>query len=162
MQNNTKKMMHLTLFLTLSIVLHAFDPGLNVLGAKLGIANIVGIVVLKWYGPKEMLANNLLRVLMVSIMRATLFSIPFYTSLVGVSLSSIVVIIIDYLFKPSILMLSVISSIFHPIGQIIIISKIYNLNQIFVMLPLLLILSTSAGVATGLITTKTLDRLNRT
>ncbi len=162
MQNNTKKMMHLTLFLTLSIVLHAFDPGLNVLGAKLGIANIVGIVVLKWYGPKEMLANNLLRVLMVSIMRATLFSIPFYTSLVGVSLSSIVVIIIDYLFKPSILMLSVISSIFHPIGQIIVISKIYNLNQIFVMLPLLLILSTSAGVATGLITTKTLDRLNRT
>lgn len=161
MQNNTKKMMHLTLFLTLSIVLHAFDPGLNVLGAKLGIANIVGIVVLKWYGPKEMLANNLLRVLMVSIMRATLFSIPFYTSLVGVSLSSIVVILADYLFKPSILMLSVISSIFHPLGQIFVISRIYSLNQIFVMLPLLLALSMSAGVATGLITTKTLDRLKR-
>ena len=161
MQNKTKKMMHLTLFLTLSIVLHYFDPGLNVLGAKLGIANIVGIVALKWYGPKEMLSNNLLRVLMVSIMRGTLFNIPFYTSLTGVMLSSAVVIMVDYIFKPSVLMLSIISSIFHPIGQIIVISKIYNLNQVFTLLPLLLILSMLAGIASGMITQETLRRLNR-
>ncbi len=153
--------MHLTLFLTLSIVLHAFDPGLNVLGAKLGIANIVGIIVLKWYGPKAMVTNNLLRVLLVSIMRATLLSIPFYTSLAGVSLSSLVVIIIYKLFNPSVLMLSVVSSIFHPIGQIIVISRIYSLNQVFILLPLLLILSVTTGVLTGIISTKTLDRLNR-
>lgn len=153
--------MHLTLFLTLSIVLHAFDPGLNVLGAKLGIANIVGIIVLKWYGPKAMITNNLLRVLLVSIMRATLLSIPFYTSLAGVSLSSLVVIILYKLFNPSVLMLSVASSIFHPIGQIIVISRIYSLNQVFILLPLLLILSVTTGVVTGIISTKTLDRLNR-
>ena len=153
--------MHLTLFLTLSIVLHAFDPGLNVLGAKLGIANIVGIIVLKWYGPKAMITNNLLRVLLVSIMRATLLSIPFYTSLAGVSLSSLVVIILYKLFNPSVLMLSVASSIFHPIGQIIVISRIYSLNQVFILLPLLLILSVTSGVVTGIISTKTLDRLNR-
>ncbi len=161
MANGTRKMMHLTLFLTLSIVLHAFDPGLNVLGAKLGIANIVGIVVLKWYGPKAMISNNLLRVLLVSIMRATLLSIPFYTSLSGVGLSSLVVIILYKLFNPSVLMLSVVSSIFHPIGQIIVISRIYSLNQVFILLPLLLILSVTTGVLTGIISTKTLDRLNR-
>ncbi|HZJ86477.1 MAG TPA: Gx transporter family protein [Erysipelotrichaceae bacterium] len=161
MTNDTRKMMHLTLFLTLSIVLHAFDPGLNVLGAKLGIANIVGIIVLKWYGPKAMITNNLLRVLLVSIMRATLLSIPFYTSLAGVSLSSLVVIILYKLFNPSVLMLSVASSIFHPIGQIIVISRIYSLNQVFILLPLLLILSVTTGVVTGIISTKTLDRLNR-
>lgn len=153
--------MHLTLFLSLSIVLHAFDPGLNVLGAKLGIANIVGIIVLKWYGPKAMISNNLLRVLLVSIMRATLLSIPFYTSLAGVFLSSLVVIILHKLFNPSVLMLSVASSIFHPIGQIIVISRIYSLNQVFILLPLLLILSVTTGVVTGIISTKTLDRLNR-
>lgn len=161
MANNTRKMMHLTLFLSLSIVLHAFDPGLNVLGAKLGIANIVGIIVLKWYGPKAMISNNLLRVLLVSIMRATLLSIPFYTSLAGVFLSSLVVIILHKLFNPSVLMLSVASSIFHPIGQIIVISRIYSLNQVFFLLPLLLILSVTTGVLTGIISSKTLDRLNR-
>ena len=161
MKNETRKMMHLTLFLTLSIVLHAFDPGLNVLGAKLGIANIVGIIVLKWYGPRAMITNNLLRVLLVSIMRATLLSIPFYTSLAGVSLSSLVVIVLYKLFNPSVLMLSVASSIFHPIGQIIVISRIYSLNQVFILLPLLLILSVTTGVLTGIISTKTLDRLNR-
>lgn len=161
MANGTRKMMHLTLFLTLSIVLHAFDPGLNVLGAKLGIANIVGIVVLKWYGPKAMISNNLLRVLLVSIMRATLLSIPFYTSLAGVALSSVVVIILYKLFNPSVLMLSVASSIFHPLGQIFVISRIYSLNQVFILLPLLLILSVTTGVLTGIISTKTLDRLNR-
>lgn len=159
MRHNSKKLMHLTLFLTLSIVLHAFDPGLNVLGAKLGIANIVGIVVLKWYGPKAMISNNLLRVLLVSIMRATLLSIPFYTSLAGVSLSTIVVIIVNYLFKPSVLMLSVVSAIFHPIGQVIVISKIYGINQVYVLLIPLLILSTITGVLTGVLSDKTLDRL---
>lgn len=161
MQNNTKKMMHLTLFLTLSIVLHAFDPGLNVLGAKLGIANIVGVIVLKWYGPKAMIGNNLLRVLLVSIMRATLLSIPFYTSLAGVGLSTLVVIIVNYLFNPSVLLLSVVSAIFHPLGQVFIISKIYNLNQVFALLPLLLLLSVITGIATGIISTKTLERLDR-
>ena len=161
MQNGTKKMMHLTLFLTLSIVLHAFDPGLNFLGAKLGIANIVGVLVLKWYGPKAMISNNLLRVLLVSIMRGTLLSIPFYTSLAGVTLSTIVVIFVNLMFKPSVLMLSVVSSIFHPLGQIIVISRIYSLNQVFILLPPLLILSVITGVLTGVLSTKTLDRLNR-
>lgn len=161
MQNGTKKMMHLTLFLTLSIVLHAFDPGLNVLGAKLGIANIVGVIVLKWYGPKAMISNNLLRVLIVSIMRGSLLSIPFYTSLAGVALSTAIVIILNLLFKPSVLMLSVASSIFHPLGQVIVISKIYNLNQVFFLLPPLLLLSVITGVVTGVISMKTLERLNR-
>ena len=161
MHNNTRKMMHLTLFLTLSIVLHAFDPGLNFLGAKLGISNIVGVIVLKWYGPKAMISNNLLRVLLVSIMRGSLLSIPFYTSLAGVALSTLVVIIINLLLKPSVLMLSVVSSIFHPLGQIFVISRIYNLNQVYVLLPPLLILSVITGVLTGIISTKTLDRLNR-
>lgn len=162
MQNGTRRMMHLTLFLTLSIVLHAFDPGLNVLGAKLGIANIVGVIVLKWYGPKAMISNNLLRVLLVSIMRGTILSIPFYTSLAGVALSTVIVIILNALFNPSVLMLSVISSIFHPLGQVIVISRIYSLNQVFILLPPLLILSVITGVVTGVISTKTLDRLNRT
>lgn len=161
MHNSTKRMMHLTLFLTLSIVLHTFDPGLNVLGAKLGIANIVGVIVLKWYGPKAMIANNLMRVLLVSVMRGTLLNIPFYTSLAGVGLSTIVVIIVNKLFKPSVLMLSVISSIFHPLGQVIVISRIYSLNQVFVLLPPLLLLSVISGIVTGIISTKTLERLNR-
>lgn len=161
MQNGTRRMMHLTLFLTLSIVLHAFDPGLNVLGAKLGIANIVGVIVLKWYGPKAMIGNNLMRVLLVSIMRGTLLSIPFYTSLAGVTLSTIVVIIVNYIFNPSVLMLSVVSAIFHPLGQIIVISRIYSLNQVFILLPLLLLLSVMTGIVTGIISTKTLDRLQR-
>ncbi|NLC54345.1 MAG: Gx transporter family protein [Erysipelothrix sp.] len=162
MQNGTRKMMHLTLFLTLSIVLHAFDPGLNILGAKLGIAYIVGVIVLKWYGPKAMIGNNLMRVLLVSVMRGTLLSIPFYTSLAGVSLSTVVVIIINFIFQPSVLLLSVVSSIFHPLGQIIVISKIYSLNQVFILLPALLILSVITGIVTGIISTKTLDRLKRT
>lgn len=159
MHKDTKKMMHLTLFLALSIVLHFFDPGLGYLGAKLGIANIVGVVVLKWYGPKAMINNNLLRVLVVSLMRGTLFNTPFYTSLVGVGLSTLVVIIINRLMDPSILMLSVVSSIFHPIGQIVVISKLYSVNQIFFMLPILLILSIMAGVASGKVTEEVLNRM---
>lgn len=161
MYSDTRKMMHLTLFLALSIVLHFFDPGLGLNGAKLGIANIVGIVVLKWYGPKEMIANNLLRVLLVSLMRGTLFNTPFFTSLAGVVLSTIVVIILNKLFKSSVLMLSVVSSIFHPIGQFFVIVKTYQLNEIILMMPLIMIMSIAAGIATGLITEKVLTRLGR-
>lgn len=161
MYSDTKKMMHLTLFLSLSIVLHFFDPGLGINGAKLGIANIVGIVVLKWYGPKAMISNNLLRVLLVSLMRGTLFNIPFFTSLAGVTLSTIVVILLYKAFDSSILMLSVASSIFHPLGQFFVIIKTYKLNQVLLMLPPILMLSIAAGVATGIITEKVLERLGK-
>lgn len=161
MRRDTVRMMHLTLFLSLSIVLHFFDPGLNVLGAKLGIANIVGIVVLKWYGPKAMITNNLLRVLLVGLMRGNLFNIPFFTSLVGVTSSTIVVILINYIANPSILVLSVISAIIHPIGQTFVIARIYSLNYVFLTLPLVLILSVLTGVTTGIITEKVLERLRR-
>lgn len=154
--------MHLTLFLALNIILHFFDPGLNFFGAKLGIANIVGIVILKWYGPKDMLVNNLLRVLLTSLMRGTLFNTPFFTSLSGVILSTVAVIIVNYLLDPSIVMLSVVSSIFHPIGQIFIISSLYSTSQIYILLPLLLILSILAGVATGKLTEEILRRMRRT
>lgn len=161
MRKDTKRMMHLTLFLSLSIVLHYFDPGLGMNGAKLGIANIVGIVVLKWYGPKAMITNNLLRVLIVGLMRGTLFSIPFYTSLLGVTLSTIAVILVYWFTDSSILMLSVVSSIFHPLGQSIVIAKIYNLNYTYILLPPILVLSIIAGVSTGIITEKVLKRLGR-
>lgn len=161
MHKDTKKMMHLTLFLALSIVLHFFDPGLGFQGAKLGIANIVGVVVLKWYGPKAMINNNILRVLVVSLMRGTLFNTPFYTSLMGVSLSTMAVIIVNKLLDPSILMLSVVSSIFHPFGQIIVISRLYKVNQIFLMLPPLLIISIISGIASGKVTEEVLIRLGR-
>ncbi len=161
MRKDTKRMMHLTLFLSLSIVLHYFDPGLGMNGAKLGIANIVGIVVLTWYGPKAMITNNLLRVLIVGLMRGTLFSIPFYTSLLGVTLSTIAVILIYSISKSSILMLSVISSIFHPLGQSIVIAKIYGTNYVYLLMPPIIVLSIIAGVATGIITEKVLTRLGR-
>ncbi len=161
MRKDTIRMMHLTLFLSLSIVLHFFDPGLNVLGAKLGIANIVGIIVLKWYGPKAMITNNILRVLLVGLMRGNLFNIPFFTSFVGVLSSTIVVIIVDKIFNPSILMLSVVSAIIHPIGQTFVIASIYSFNYVFLTLPLVLILSVLTGVTTGLISEKVLERLGR-
>lgn len=163
-QNNTKKMMQITLLLSLSIVLHFFDPPLPVPvpGVRLGLANIIGVIVLDWFGAKDMLFVNILRVLLVGLMRGTLLSLAFFTSLSGVLVSSFVIILLYKLFKPSILICSVTGAIFHPIGQIMAIVKWYgDFRYAWGTLPLILMFSIPTGILTGIVAEKALERLRR-
>ena len=69
---NTKRLVTLSIFLSISIVLsivESFLPVIPIVGAKLGLANIMTLVILSLYGEKDAFVVVILRVLLVSILR---------------------------------------------------------------------------------------------
>lgn len=124
-------------------------------GLKLGLANIVIIFALYKYGFKTALLVSLIRVLIVAILR-TGFGINFFFSLSG-ALFSIISMTILMKTKLSIIGVSIIGSIFHSIGQVLIgIIMLDNYNVIY-YLPYLLIFSIPTGIIIGIITKKIIN-----
>ena len=85
--NRTKKIVRLSLFLALGVVLNIIESMLPVLipvpGVKLGIANTIGLIVLYYYGPKEYTLIGFLRVILVALLRTGIGSISFILSLLN-------------------------------------------------------------------------------
>lgn len=150
-----KKITRLSMLLALAIVLNLIEsivPIFNgmIPGLKLGLANTITLVVLYIYSFKDALSLSVLRVLLVGILRTGLFSITFFFSLGG-SILSILSMYIMKKTKLSIVGVSIIGSIFHSIGQIIIAILILNNNAMIYYLPWLLVFSIPTGIVTGLI-----------
>lgn len=148
-----KKFVRLSLLLALSIALNLVETLLPfndyIPGLKLGLANIVNLFIIYKFTLKDALYVGILRVFLVGILRTGLFSTTFFFSLAGVLLS----IIFMYIFKKmkfSIIGVSVIGSIMHSLGQVII--AIILLTSSFIYyLPYLLIISIPSGIITGMI-----------
>ena len=92
----------------------------------------MGLIVLYYYSPKEYVAIGFLRIFFVALFRTGLGSVSSFMSLAGWLVSTGVTLLI-YLFKrTSIYGLSVISAMFHQVGQIVMVIILYqyhNLNN---------------------------------
>lgn len=123
-------------------------------GLKLGLANIVVIYTLYKFDFKTAISVSLVRVFIVSLVRNG-FGINFLFSLFG-ALFSIIAMSLFKKTKLSIIGVSMIGSIFHSIGQVVIgILCLDNYNIIY-YLPYLLILSIPTGIIVGFIAKKLL------
>lgn len=158
-----KKFMRLTMLLSFSIVLsiiESFIPLFNgyIPGLKLGLANIIVVMVLYKYSVKDVFFVSILRVFVVGILRTGLFSVNFFFSLTGALFSCIAMIIFKKT-KLSMVGVSIIGSIFHSLGQIVIaIVMLKNSNMIY-YLPWLLLFSIPTGLFVGIVSKKMLSEL---
>lgn len=150
MMNRTKRMTTITMLVAISILFHMIESMIPVPvpvpGFKLGLANIVGLIALYLFNGKVMLEINLMRVVVASLLRGTLFATGFWLSLCGVILSSIAMILAYRFSKMSMYGVSVAGSTFHAVGQVIAVTWIYQQFFMQAMLPLLILL----GIPTGL------------
>ena len=80
-------------------ILESFIPSFTIPGIKLGLANIVILVTLYEVGILEAVFINLVRVLIVSLVRGTFFSMGFFMSLTGAFLSLGVMILFHLVIK---------------------------------------------------------------
>jgi len=158
-------MVQLTMLLSMSIVLHLIDQSIHlpipIPGVKLGLANIMGIMALYMFGYKEMISVNFLRVLLSGLLRGSIFSTGFWISFSGVILSTLVVILLYRILKETLVVLSVISSIFHSIGQLCMVSFLYQTVNMFWNLPMMLLLAVPMGILTGMVAQEALKRTRR-
>lgn len=159
-----KKISRLSMLLALSVALNiieTFVPLFNgiIPGLKLGLANIVILISLYIYGFKDTLLLSILRVFIVGILRTGLFSMSFFFSLGGAILSICMMFVEKKFSKLSIIGISIVGSLSHTIGQILIAVIFYNINMIYYM-ALSLILSIPTGIIIGFLAKevkKTLD-----
>lgn len=146
-----QKITRLSSLIALSIVLsilESFIPFFNIPGIKLGLANIVIVTVLYLYGIKEAILVSIMRILFISVLRAG-FGLNLYFSLAGAFLSLFGMFIAKKT-GLSVIGVSVIGSVCHIIGQIMMAIILINTNLGY-YLPFMLILSIITGIIIGVI-----------
>ena len=132
-------------------ILESFIPSIGIPGVKMGLANIVILIILYELGIWEAGVVNLLRVLVVSLVRGTILSMGFLMSLTGAALSFGIMVLFCLLIKKfSIIGVSVIGSVFHVTGQIIIAMIFLGSAYIFLYLPIIAISAIITGVFVGI------------
>ena len=151
-----KKFTRLSMLLALSVVLNIIEsviPLFNgfIPGFKLGLANSIILLIIYLYSFKDALYISTLRVFLVGMLRTGLFSISFGFSLGGAVLSVIVMSLAKKYTKLSIIGVSIIGSISHCIGQILVAMVLLNTANILYYLPWLLIFSIPTGIVIGII-----------
>lgn len=112
-------------------------------GMKLGLTNIVVVVMLYEAGAKEALLVSVLRILLAGFLFGNPFSILY--SLSGGLLSFAVMFFLKKTGKMQVLAVSVAGGMFHNIGQLLMASAVVENLHLFYYAPVLL----AAGFATG-------------
>ena len=152
----TKKFTRLSMLLALSVVLNIVEnmiPLFNgtIPGVKLGLANIVILFVLYEYSIRDAIFLSITRVFLVSILYSGIFSVSFFLSLSGAILSIIAMSLAKKYTKLSIVGVSIIGSLFHSLGQIIMVAIFIKMISAFNYLPIIILFAIPTGIITGII-----------
>lgn len=147
-----KKITLLAMLLSMSIVIaivESFIPTI-VIGVKLGLANIVTLIVIYLFRIKDAISLVILRVLIVSLLLGTFLSYVFFMSLSGGIISLIVMLLMKKAKVFNIITISAIGAFSHSFGQIIIAMGLISFASIY-YLPVMALLSVVAGIIIGVI-----------
>lgn len=144
-----KKTVTLGFLLALSMILSYIESvlplSIGIPGIKLGLPNLIVVILLYLYGEKEALAVNILRIVLSGFMFGNLFAILY--ALAGALFSFSVMFIMKKINVFSIAGVSIGGGVFHNIGQLIVAMFVVETYAPIFYLPVLL----AAGVATGFI-----------
>ena len=131
-------------------ILESFIPSIGIPGVKLGLANIMILVILYELGILDAIIVNLTRVLVVGLIRGTFLSMGFVMSLAGATLSLAVMILFYLIIKKfSIVGVSVLGSLFHVTGQILVAMIYLGTSYVIFYLPIIAISAIITGVLVG-------------
>jgi heptaprenyl diphosphate synthase len=159
-----KKMTLYANLLAIAIILNIVESLWQVIpvpGAKIGLANIVTVIILFVYKPTDSIYFVIIRVIFVSILTGKLFNPIFYMSLSGGIFASISMVILFKLDFFGLLGISVLGSIMHTIGQIMMGIFVVGSIAVISYLPVMLLISVPAGIVTGIVAKRFLVAFKR-
>ena len=159
--NRIRKTAFMGLFLALAMICSYIETlipfSVGIPGIKLGLANIVVVLMLYSVGTKEALLVSLLRIVLVGILFGNAFSILY--SLSGGILSFLVMFLMKKTDKFNCVSVSITGGISHNIGQIIVAAWIVNSYNVFFYVPVLLFAGLVTGLLIGVIAKEVIVRL---
>ena len=144
-----KKVPRLGIALALALILSYVESLIpfffSVPGMKLGLVNIIIIIILYIDCWQDAILVSIMRVLLAGFMFGNVYSIV--SSLSGAILSFVIMLLLKNVFQLHIIVVSIFGGVFHNIGQILIAAVIASNVYIMGYLPALYI----AGMITGLL-----------
>lgn len=151
--NNTNKIVFLAMMISMALILSVVDSRIPVLpalpGIKIGLANIITIIILRFYGCKDAIIVLIIRCSVAWFFHGSL--IAFVLSISG-GMSSIIVMALLFKGYPkhfSMAGISICGAVAHNIGQVLAASIILQTYFAFSYLPYLLIISIISGYGIG-------------
>ncbi len=159
----TRKLIFLSLMISISIVLSIVESSISVFlfvipGVKLGLANVVTLVVLYLYGRRDAFTVLIIRVFLVGLIYSGIFSTTFWISLSGGLLAILTMILVSET-KLGIYSVSVSGSLMHMVGQIGAAIVVLSTSTLLYYLPVMVMLSVPTGVLTAFLASKVIVNL---
>ncbi len=158
---SVRKLVSLSVLLALGVILNiaenymVFFPAIP--GMKLGLANTIGLLVLALFGPKEFLLIGFLRVLLAGTFSG--FGSSFMMAMSGYVFASLVTLLLYHTNKLSLYGLSMMSAVFHGVGQVAMISLLYQNVLMFNYLFILMFSGIIMGLVIAFLTKVILSRV---
>lgn len=158
---STKRIVLLSVLTALGIVLNGLEnlllpwTILPVPGARIGLANIVFLIILLLANFKTTLTLSILRIVILGALTGTLATPVFPLSLGGAVLSLSLMKLTRLILgdKLSLIGLSIIGAIGHNLGQLTVLTVLPGLfpgiSVLYILLPGLLLMAVPAGMITG-------------
>ncbi len=128
-----------------------------IVGMKLGLVNVVVLVVLYLLGTKEAYVITVTRVFLVALLFGNAFSMVY--SLSGAICSLTAMSLLKAKTKTSLVAISIVGALFHSMGQVAVAVVILQSLAILVYLPSLLLLGIATGALIGIIAQQVLRRI---
>lgn len=152
--SKTKRLCIIAMLLSMAIVLNIVESFIPVFvpGVKLGLANIIVLIMLYEFKPYEALTVNVLRILLVGLLRGNFLSPTFIMSLSGGMLSFLIMYVFSRIKVFSPIGVSVLGAISHATGQVIAAILLLGSQAVLYYLPFIGLLSIVTGIVSGIIT----------
>lgn len=119
--------------------------GIGIPGIKLGLPNLVVVLMMYIYNDKEALLVNLVRIVLSGFLFSNLYTILY--SLAGALCSFAIMFLLKKTKKFSIIGISISGGVFHNVGQLLVAMIVVQTVAVAFYLPYLMI----SGILTGLI-----------
>lgn len=152
-QISYKKIAYLGLFTALALIFSYVESllpvNLGLPGIKLGISNVVIVIVIYFYSYKEAFIVSIARIVISAFLFTNAFSLLY--SLAGALLSIVMMALVKKRDLLSIVGVSIVGGVFHNIGQLIVASIIVKQIKITYYAPVLIVSGVITGVLVGLI-----------
>ncbi len=164
---DTRKLVFFSLLVAMGLTLHVVEGMIPhpfpFPGVKLGLANVVTLFALYFYGLREGIAVALVRVVLGSLIGGMFLSPGFLLSLSGAVCSTLVMhFLLHSVMNFSIKGVSVAGAISHNMAQLLTAALLIQCRSIFYYLPVLLVAGTATGVVTGHLMQALIERLEKT
>jgi len=161
---NIKKMTQLALLTSMGLAMHIIEGSIPnpfvglAPGARLGLANIIGLITLVMFGFKYAIGVNLLRCFLGGLASGAVTSMIY--SISGALVSTLLMYIVYTYCKKvfSLVGVSVFGSLGHNIAQMTVASLMISNPRLFSYLPFMILASIATGIFIGLVSNLTITK----